>query len=65
MEINTKEDLKKILEDLKAENTLLSERLDSLKPEPEPEPEETPEDTPEESDVSDEEVDEISKLLLD
>lgn len=63
MEINTKEDLKKILEDLKAENTLLSERLDSLKPEPEPE--ETPEDTPEESDVSDEEVDEISKLLLD
>lgn len=57
--ITSKDDLMQVLKDLKAKNSELSERLDNMTPEPE----EKPEEKPEEVKRTDEELDEIEKLL--
>lgn len=63
MDINTKEDLLKVITDLQGQMANMQETIDKLSPVEEEASEEVVEEKQEEENLSDEEISEIDKLL--
>ena len=63
MDINTKEDLLKVITDLQGQMSNMQETIDKLSPVEEEAAEEVVEEEKEEENLSDEDISEIDKLL--
>ena len=63
MDINTKEDLLKVITDLQGQMSNMQETIDKLSPVEEEASEEVVEEKQDEENLSDEEISEIDKLL--